>query len=46
VGWLLREQPTGPEALEGFRHPLGYRFDATASSLDGPVAAVVLRAAP
>lgn len=46
VRWLLTEQPAGPEALDGFRHPLGYRFDATASSLDGPVATVVLRAAP
>jgi len=46
VRWLLSEPPAGPEALEAFRHPLGYRFDARASSLDGPVAAVVLRAAP
>lgn len=46
VRWLLTEQPDGPEALSEFRHPLGYRFDARASSLDGPVAAVVLRAAP
>jgi cytoplasmic iron level regulating protein YaaA (DUF328/UPF0246 family) len=46
VRWLLTEQPAGPEALESFRHPLGYRFDPRASSLDGPVAAVVLRAAP
>ena len=46
VRWLLTEQPAGPEALDSFRHPLGYRFDAGASSLDGPVAAVVLRAAP
>jgi cytoplasmic iron level regulating protein YaaA (DUF328/UPF0246 family) len=46
VRWLLTEQPTGPGELRSFRHPLGYRFDGRASSLDGPVAAVVLRAAP
>jgi uncharacterized protein len=46
VRWLLIEQPTDPAALEEFRHPLGYRFDASASSTSGPVAAVVLRAAP
>jgi hypothetical protein len=46
VRWLLTAQPCGPEALAGFRHPLGYRFDPGASVLDGPVAAVVLRAAP
>jgi cytoplasmic iron level regulating protein YaaA (DUF328/UPF0246 family) len=46
VRWLLTEQPTDPQALEEFRHPLGYRFDERASSLSGPVAAVVLRAAP
>ena len=43
VRWLLIEQPLGPEALAGFHHPLGYRFDPEASVLDGPVAAVVLR---
>jgi cytoplasmic iron level regulating protein YaaA (DUF328/UPF0246 family) len=46
VRWLLSEQPSGPEALASFRHPLGYRFDPRASVLDAPVAAVVLRAAP
>lgn len=46
VRWLLTEQPAGPEALGAFRHPLGYRFDPSASSLEGPVATVVLRAAP
>jgi len=46
VRWLLAEQPAGPEALAGFRHPLGYRFDERASSLDGLAATVVLRAAP
>jgi cytoplasmic iron level regulating protein YaaA (DUF328/UPF0246 family) len=46
VRWLLVEQPRGPEELDSFEHPLGYRFDRQASSLDGPVAAVVLRAAP
>jgi hypothetical protein len=40
------ESPPGPEALEGFRHPLGYRFDARASCLDAAHATVVLRAAP
>ena len=46
VRWLLTEQPAGPEALPAFDHPLGYRFDAAASALDGPVASVVLRQAP
>lgn len=46
VRWLLTEQPAGPEALAGFRHPLGHRFDERASSLSGPTATVVLRAAP
>jgi cytoplasmic iron level regulating protein YaaA (DUF328/UPF0246 family) len=46
VRWLLVEQPRGPEELDAFEHPLGYRLDRRASSLDGPVAAVVLRAAP
>jgi hypothetical protein len=46
VRWLLTAQPPGPERLGAFRHPLGYRFDRRASSLDGPVATVVLRAAP
>jgi uncharacterized protein len=46
VRWLLTEQPAGPAALAGFRHPLGYRLDRRASSLDGSVATVVLRAAP
>lgn len=46
VRWLLTEQPEGPEALVGFRHPLGYRFDAAASDLSGAEATAVLRAAP
>jgi cytoplasmic iron level regulating protein YaaA (DUF328/UPF0246 family) len=46
VRWLLLEQPEGPEQLHAFRHPLGYRLDRAASSFEGPVAAVVLRAAP
>ena len=46
VRWLLTEQPTGPEALRGFRHPLGYRFDARASDVGGAEATAVLRAAP
>jgi cytoplasmic iron level regulating protein YaaA (DUF328/UPF0246 family) len=43
VRWVLTEQPAGAADLVGFDHPLGYRFDPAASSLDGPVAAVVLR---
>ncbi len=46
VRWLLTEQPAGPAALAGFRHPLGYRLDEKASSLGGPTATVVLRVAP
>jgi len=43
VRWLLTEDPAGPEALADFEHPLGYRFDPSASDLSGPVVAVVLR---
>lgn len=43
VRWLLTAQPAGPEDLGAFDHPLGYRFDPRASTLDGTVAAVVLR---
>ena len=43
VRWLLTAQPAGPEVLEGFEHPLGYRFAPEASDLTGDVAAVVLR---
>ena len=43
VRWLLSASPARPCDLAGFQHPLGYRFDATASALDGPVATVVLR---
>lgn len=43
VRWLLTDRPTGPGALPDFEHPLGYRFDPAASSLDGPAATVVLR---
>jgi hypothetical protein len=46
VRWLLTEQPSGPERLGAFRHPLGYRLDRRASSLDGPLATVVLRESP
>lgn len=46
VRWLLTTQPAGPEDLAGFEHPLGYRFDASASTLTGPVAAAVLRQQP
>jgi len=45
VRWLLTEQPAGPEALGGFRHPLGYRLDRRTSDLGEDLAAVVLRAA-
>jgi cytoplasmic iron level regulating protein YaaA (DUF328/UPF0246 family) len=43
VRWILTDQPAGPEDLAAFEHPLGYRLDPAASSLEGPVAAVVLR---
>ncbi|MEO7429163.1 MAG: peroxide stress protein YaaA [Acidimicrobiales bacterium] len=43
VRWLLAEQPSGVEALASFEHPLRYRFDARASSLDGAVVQAVLR---
>jgi cytoplasmic iron level regulating protein YaaA (DUF328/UPF0246 family) len=43
VRWLLTEQPDGPEALGRFEHPLGYRFDPAATTVDGPLTAVVLR---
>lgn len=46
VRWILSEGPTGVDDLVGFDHPLGYRFDAAASTVDGPVAAAVLRKAP
>ncbi len=42
VRWILREQPPGPAALADFEHPLGYRFDADASSLTTDPATVVL----
>lgn len=43
VRWLLTARPAGPEDLAGFDHPLGYRFDPSASTSEGPCAAVVLR---
>lgn len=43
VRWVLTSQPTAPEDLARFEHPLGYRFDPVASAMDGPVAAAVLR---
>lgn len=46
VRWLLTTQPAGPEALEAFDHPLGYRFDPVASDLASPEATAVLRVAP
>jgi hypothetical protein len=45
VRWLLTEVPDGPEALAGFRHPLGHRLDRPASALRDDVATAVLRAA-
>ncbi len=44
VRWILTERPAGPEALESFEHPLGYRFDRSASDLGAARAAVVLQA--
>ena len=46
VRWVLTQQPTGPQDLRRFRHPLGYRLDVSASDLDGVEATAVLRAAP
>lgn len=43
VRWLLTEQPEHVEDLAEFEHPLGYQLDPGASSLDGPLVAVVLR---
>lgn len=43
VRWILTAEPVGPEDLAGFDHPLGYRYDPRASTLDGPLAATVLR---
>lgn len=45
VRWLLLEQPSGPDELSAFRHPLGYRLDRGASDLADDVATAVLRAA-
>lgn len=46
VRWILSARPTGVDDLVGFDHPLGYRFDASASTVDGPLVAAVLRQAP
>lgn len=43
VRWLLTECPTDLDDLHRFDHPLGYRFDEDASSLDGMLATAVLR---
>lgn len=43
VRWLLTSQPSSAEEVAGFEHPLGYRFDPDASTLEGPLAAIVLR---
>lgn len=45
VRWLLTTCPSGADALAGFDHPLGYRFDESASTLNGPVVTAVLREA-
>lgn len=46
VRWLLTEQPADVEALAGFEHPLGYRYDPSRSTVDGRVRSVVLRRQP
>jgi uncharacterized protein len=43
VAWILAEQPGHASDLGGFEHPLGYRLDRGASTLDEQVATVVLR---
>jgi uncharacterized protein len=43
VRWILTEGPADPEELRGFEHPLGYRFDPSASDLTIDPADVVLR---
>jgi cytoplasmic iron level regulating protein YaaA (DUF328/UPF0246 family) len=43
VRHLLEEPTADPEALAGWRHPLGYRFDPLASTLDTDPGVVVLR---
>jgi cytoplasmic iron level regulating protein YaaA (DUF328/UPF0246 family) len=44
VRWLLTEQPPDATGIEGFVHPLGYQYDAAASSpLDAPLVSLVLR---
>src|SRR3546814_20104216 len=42
VRWLLTEIPAGPEDISGFKHPLGYRFDARSYAPDATPATVVL----
>ena len=44
VAWILESRPSGPGDLVGFDHPRGYELDLGSSDLDGPLAAVVLRA--
>lgn len=44
VRWLLTERPTGAGDIAHFVHPLGYQYDAAASSpLGDPVVHLVLR---
>jgi uncharacterized protein len=43
VRHLLVERPSGPEDLDGWEHPSGYRVDPVASRLDDHPAVVVMR---
>ncbi|MBK5224349.1 MAG: peroxide stress protein YaaA [Acidimicrobiia bacterium] len=43
VRWLLTEQPPGPEALEHFEHPAGYRLDVEGSTFGEIEVALVMR---
>ena len=45
VRWVLAEQPTGPDDLRRFEHPLRYRYDPAATQMGDGTAAIVLRAA-
>ena len=46
VRWLLAERTPTPERLASFRHPLGYRLDATSSSREGTLRTLVFREDP
>lgn len=43
VEWILAERPASASGLAGFDHPLGYRLDDRASTLDEEVAIAVFR---